>query len=62
LLAYNEEKVIEKAVCKLVAVLQERVPDFEVIVINDGSRCSPGNARGRRRAKHFDRLPVTRAT
>jgi glycosyltransferase involved in cell wall biosynthesis len=40
--AYNEEANIETAVRRAQAVLAELVPDYEVIVVNDGSRDRTG--------------------
>lgn len=38
--AYNEEAYIEKCVVSREAVLKDTVTDFEIIVVNDGSRDS----------------------
>lgn len=35
--AYNEEALIERAVRRMAAVLRDLTPEFEVIVVNDGS-------------------------
>jgi glycosyltransferase involved in cell wall biosynthesis len=36
--AYNEEAIIERSVRQLAAVLSGLTPEFEIIVVNDGSR------------------------
>ena len=40
--AYNEESVIAQTVQRCVDVLSVLAPDFEVIVVNDGSRDRTG--------------------
>jgi CheY-like chemotaxis protein/GT2 family glycosyltransferase len=40
--AYNEEALIEKAVRRVSGVLRDLIPDYEVIVVNDGSKDRTG--------------------
>jgi glycosyltransferase involved in cell wall biosynthesis len=40
--AYNEEANVERVVRDCAAYLQQRVPDYELIVVNDGSRDRTG--------------------
>jgi glycosyltransferase involved in cell wall biosynthesis len=45
--AYNEESVIEQTVRRCLAVLTVLAPDFEVIVVNDGSKDRTGEIADR---------------
>ena len=35
--SYNDEKIIEKKILKLIAKLKRKKINFEIIIINDGS-------------------------
>ena len=45
--AFNEEENIEDVVRKCVAYLETRVPEYELLVVNDGSRDRTGDILNR---------------
>jgi glycosyltransferase involved in cell wall biosynthesis len=45
--AYNEEPNVERVVRSCVGYLEARIPDYELLVVNDGSRDRTGEILGR---------------
>ncbi|MFB3827996.1 MAG: glycosyltransferase family 2 protein [Bryobacteraceae bacterium] len=56
--AYNDAPSLPSLVGNAFAVLEEHVPDFEVIVVNDGSRDDTGAVLERLQAQYGPRLRI----
>jgi glycosyltransferase involved in cell wall biosynthesis len=56
--AYNDAPSLPSLIAKTFAVLEQQVEDFEVIVVNDGSRDATASVLGQLQARHGERLRV----
>jgi len=56
--AYNDAPSIPKLLAETFEVLEGRIPDYEVIVVNDGSADNTGEILEQLRQKHVSRLRI----